>query len=359
MTWAGHISYDGQGMNADELIALNEEIAGMARAGLPLDQGLAALARDMGRGRLKQVTAALAQDLKAGHPLPEALNRQAGRVPGFYGALVAAGIRTGRIAEVLATLTIYARAMVGLRVLIFDALFYPGLVLVIGLALFAGLCFGILPQFDEVFRSFHLRLPSVTEFAMKFARNPVANFIVPFCLVTFCLVLAYVSTRFTERGRYRAAEVLYSIPLVGTLIHSARLAAFTELLAILVDQSLPLPEAFELAGEASSDPIMAWQARDICRQLREGRSLGDTLRGRGLVPEWVSWMTRLGEQRGSLGKTLHQVAELYRRQVEMRAALLRTVLPPLFIFAIGGFIVGFFVFAAMLPMVKLLEGLSK
>ena len=54
-------------MNNDDLITLNEEIAGMARAGLPLDQGLAALAREMGRGRLQQVTANLAADLQAGH----------------------------------------------------------------------------------------------------------------------------------------------------------------------------------------------------------------------------------------------------------------------------------------------------
>src|SRR5262245_10152711 len=43
------------GLSADDLIILNEEIAGMARAGLPLDQGLAVLAREMGRGRLQQV----------------------------------------------------------------------------------------------------------------------------------------------------------------------------------------------------------------------------------------------------------------------------------------------------------------
>src|SRR5207247_9602155 len=102
-------------MNPDDLIALNEEIAGMARAGLPLDQGLAALAREMGKGRLQQVTAALAKDLQAGQTLPEALNRQSGRVPPFYAGLVAAGIRTGRISEVLATLTTYARSVVNQR----------------------------------------------------------------------------------------------------------------------------------------------------------------------------------------------------------------------------------------------------
>src|SRR5881392_1032355 len=102
-------------MNPDDLIALNEEIAGMARAGLPLDQGLAAISREMGRGRLQQVTAALARDLRAGQTLPQALERQAGRVPPFYAGLVAAGVRTGRISEVLATLTVYARSLVNLR----------------------------------------------------------------------------------------------------------------------------------------------------------------------------------------------------------------------------------------------------
>ena len=36
------------------------------------------------------MTAALAQDLQAGHTLPEALERQKGRVPPFYAGLVAA-----------------------------------------------------------------------------------------------------------------------------------------------------------------------------------------------------------------------------------------------------------------------------
>ncbi len=346
-------------MNAEELIALNEEIAGMARAGLPLDQGLAALARDMGRGRLKQVTAALAQDLKAGHPLPEALHRQAGRVPSYYSGLIAAAIRTGRIAEVLATLTDYARAIVTLRTLVIDALLYPGIVLVVGAVLFGLLCTAVLPQFDQIYTDFHMQLPWVTQVVMKFGRNPVGMLVAPLALVGACLLLGYLGMRFTERGRYRWAEIVYSVPLAGTLIRSARLAAFTELLAILVDHALPLPEAFQLAGEASSDPVMAWQARDICRQLNEGRSLGETLHGRGLVPEWVAWMTGLGERRGTLGKTLHQVADLYRRQVEMRAALLRSVLPPIFIIVIAGFFVGFFVFAGMLPMLKLLEAFSK
>lgn len=346
-------------MNAEDIIALNEEIAGMARAGLPLDQGLAALAREMGRGRLRRVTEALAADLRAGHPLPEALDRQAGRVPAFYRGLVAAGIRTGRIGEVLVTMSTYTRAIANLRSTVVEALFYPCVVLTLGVFLFGLVCFFILPQFAQVYKEFNIRLPAATEFALKLSRHPVEFIAVPAVMICLIVVMAYLGTHFSAAGRRLWAGFLYSIPVAGTLVRAARLAAFTDLLAILVDHSIPLPEAFRLAGEASSDPIMARESREIQEHLSQGKSLGEVLRGRGLVPEWVAWMAGVGEQRGALGKTLHQVAEMYRRQVELRAALLRSVLPPFFIIALAVLFGGLFLTIGIIPMVRLLEGLSK
>jgi type II secretory pathway component PulF len=122
---------------------------------------------------------------------------------------------------------------------------------------------------------------------------------------------------------------------------------------------VPLPEAFRLAGEASSDPIMAGAAQQVHQDLSQGMPLGEVLRGRGLVSEWVSWMTGLGERRGSLGKTLHLLAQMYRQQVDMRAALLRSVLPPFLIISTAGLFVASFAIAVMLPMIRLLETLSQ
>jgi type II secretory pathway component PulF len=50
---------------------------------------------------------------------------------------------------------------------------------------------------------------------------------------------------------------------------------------------------------------------------------------------------------------------MYRRQVEVRAGLLRSVLPPFLIVSTVGVLIAAFVFAVMLPLIKLLEGLSK
>jgi type II secretory pathway component PulF len=345
-------------LSPEDLITLNEEIAGMARAGLPLDQGLAALAREMGRGRLQRVTAKLAEDLNAGHPLPEALEQQRGRVPPFYAALVAAGIRTGRVSEVLATLTIYTRALADLRSAVVGALFYPAIVLGLALTLFGLICFLLLPQYEQFFSDFKIPLPAVTRWTMTLTRHPLLYIGVPLLAGLVTLLAFRWALRRTEKGRRVWVRLVYAVPLVGTLIRSARLAAFTELLGILVDHALPLPEAFRLAGEAASDPSLGDGARRIEEDLRKGLPLAAVLRERGVVPELVAWMTAVGELRGTLAPTLHQVAQLYRRQVEMRAELLRSLLPPLFIIGTASLVVALFVFALILPFVKLLEGLS-
>lgn len=345
-------------MQPDDLATLNEEIAGMARAGLPLDQGLAAMASEMGRGQLRRVTAGLAADLRAGRTLPEALRHQGKRVPPYYADLVSAGLRTGRLGDVLATLTVYARTIAGLRVIVIDALFYPAVVLAFAVALAGVFCYYILPKFDEIFRSFNMKLPALTEMVFHYGREPVGFIVLPAACVFGVLAVTWLALGATAQGRVARARLGYAVPLLGTMVRSARLAAFTDLLAILVEHETPLPDAFRLAGESSSDPVMAASSKSIVDELGHGKPLGTVLRGRGLVPEWVAWMVGLGELRGSLGPTLRQIAEMYRRQVEMRAALVRSVLPPFLVVMTAGAFVTLFIFVLILPMVRLIEGLS-
>jgi type II secretory pathway component PulF len=341
-----------------DLIALNDEIAAMARAGLPLDQGLAAMAREMGTGRLQRATREIAEDLRSGLTLPDALEQQAGRVPDFYPALVQAAIRSGRIEEVLGTLTTYARSIADLRSTVVGAIFYPCVVLAFSFILFGFVCWRIIPQFDKVFQDFGLVLPRITLAVIQIGRHPFEFVLLP----PAALVLGFMMVRFglrgTEGGQRAWARMVYSLPLIGTLVRSSRLAAFSDLLSILVKYAMPLPEAFRLAGAASSDPLMAHAAQFVEHDLREGRSLGDALRARRLVPELICWMAGLGERRGKLGDALHQVAEIYRRQAEVRAAMLRSVLPPFLVLATGAVLVGFFALSMFLPLIDLLAALS-
>jgi general secretion pathway protein F len=340
------------------LIALNEEIAGMARAGLPLDQGLAALAREMGRGRLQKVTQKLADDLKAGFTLPQALERQEGRVPPYYAALLAAGIRSGRIGEVLGTLTLYARSIADFRATVLSALLYPAVVLVLGIGLLVFVSVHVLPMYVGVFDQMKLTLPRLTKILVFIGQNPLEILVLPLAILIGGLLIARWLFRTSAGGRVLWARFVYAMPLIGGLMRSARLAAFVDLLGILVDQAIPLPEALRLAAAASTDPLVTEGAADIEHDLRQGVPLHEALLRQRLVPDLVVWMTGFGEKQGTLGTTLHHLAQMYRRQAEARTTLLRTVLPPLLTVFLAVVLAGLFIFGLLGPLFNLLEGLG-
>jgi general secretion pathway protein F len=340
-------------LSLEDFILLNEEIAGMAKAGLPLDQGLAALAAEMGEGRLGRVTGAIAVDLKAGFTLPEAVDRQAGRVPAFYARLLTAGIRSGKIGDVISTMTVYARTQADLRNTVLSALLYPCIVLILSLMLFTAVSFYIAPLYKSIFDSFRIKTPWATEMMFFITDHGVWFFLLLPLSVLILMLLVRLWLYRTTAGRTSWARSWYAVPIVGAMLRSARLAAFSDLLGILVDNNVPLPEAFLLAGQSSSDPIMAEGAQRVHGGLTQGMPLGTALRGRTLVPEMVAWMVGLGETRGTLGPTLHQIGEMYRRQVEMRASMLRSVLPPLLVIFVAGFVVVLFILCLMLPLLSL------
>ena len=345
-------------LSSEELATLNEEIAGMAKAGLPLDEGLRHLAEEMGGGKLKQLTLDIANDLRAGKTLPEALAHQDKALPPYYSCLVSAGIRTGNLADVLATLTSYARTMAELRSTVITSFIYPSMILCVGMfCLFFWLLF-VVPEFEKVMKDFKLRLPFLTQLIFDLSHHVWIIYLPVLVPVAGVVLFRFILCR-TEEGRIKWCRMLYAIPCLGTLLRSARLAAFTDLLGILVRNAIPLPEALRLTADATGDPLLRVGTLRALAEVDQGGTLSRSLRKQGdLVPGFVAWMTMLGERQGRLEETLRQTAEFYRKQAESRAALFRSVFPSVLIVVIAIILLAAMFIAMFLPLLSLLDGLS-
>lgn len=356
MSWTGGKS--GK-LSAEDLVYLNEEIAAMAKAGLPLEEGLKSIAREMSWGGLRTATEEIHRDLVSGKTLPEAMAAQKGKIPDFYADLVHAGIQGGSLPEVLSTLTTYARSLADLRSVVVTALFYPVIVLGIAIALFSMILFFVMPQFASIFRDFNMSLPGVTRFVLGLAHSPFYYLVVPFLVAIGGVLSLRWVLRSSDSGRRVWTRITYAVPVFGSLVRSARLAAFTDLLGILIEQELPLPQALRLAGDAGSDPILREGARSVADRLEKGDALNLALKEGHVLPDIVIWMAGIGEMNGKLAVSLRQASLMYRRQVEMRASLAQSIIPPFLIVVLAAIITSVFVLAVFMPLIKLLEGLSK
>src|SRR5260370_36481181 len=96
----------------------------------------------------------------------------------------------------------------------------------------------------------------------------------------------------------------------------------------------------------------------VYESIREGDTIAQPLKESRLVDDMVVNMVDVGEETGDLDRMLYKVADVYDEEVNVLVDGLISLLEPIMIVVLGG-IIGTIVIALFMPMIKLMEGLSK
>src|SRR3954447_17311510 len=148
----------GGTMSLGHLIALNDEMAALTRAGLPLGRGLRDVGRDL-TGGLSAAMLRLSARMEQGEGLSEALAADPQAVPPVYRAVVEAGLRAGRLPTGLESLAGFVRSYDDARRTIGLAFWYPMIVLVLAYTLFVLMVTQMVPRFLTAFESLEIAVP--------------------------------------------------------------------------------------------------------------------------------------------------------------------------------------------------------
>ena len=349
-------------LDLQELALLNQEIAALVRAGVPLESGLA-MAGHSGDGAQELLMLRLAQRLREGRTFAEALHLEGGELPKLYRAVVEAGARTGRLPDALESLAAFAQQTLQLRRRIDLALLYPALVVLMASVMFVFLVAFWTPRLSDAYYS--LQLP-VTEWVQRLEWMRLSLWSWAWIAPAGVIGLGgwwWFSTRgryglkgTTDAGVWSPFRV---IPGIRSIVANFRRANFCDLLAMLLDHHVPLPEASILAADAAGDQPLQQVAARIARGVRSGQTLADSLAVGRELPPFISWMLICGERQGTLIATLKQVADVLRQRAASQSDWLRVMLPTALVVIVGGSAVLAYALAVFIPMSQLLRSLSQ
>jgi general secretion pathway protein F len=342
----------------DQLLALNEEIAALVRAGVPLDRGLLEAGRDI-RGQLGRIAGALGRRMEQGQGLIEALGAERQAIPPLYRAVVEAGTRAGRLPVALEGMARYVRGYSEARGAIGLALWYPVLVLVLAYGLFVGLVWFVAPRLVEAFDSLGL---VVFEPIRRLAwLGGSARYWWPVGPIAIIMLLvAWVNSGTAGALQARLWGMLRLFPWMRALLADYEAANFSELLALLLEHRVPYPSAMVLAAESSGDQRLVRGARAVAAALERGDSPATAMEsaGRRAFLPMLRWVLATGQAQGSLVAALHNLADLYRKRARFQAEKLYVFLPVLLLIAIGASATLIYGLALFIPLTTLLRGLS-
>jgi type II secretory pathway component PulF len=126
------------------------------------------------------------------------------------------------------------------------------------------------------------------------------------------------------------------IPTFARLLYAGRMANFAELLALLVDQQIPLPEAVTLAADASGDAALRRAGEQLAQRIRSGEPPTPARPAPADFPPLIGWLLTVPGQQGRLGDALRKIARAHRSRARRLANWLGVYFPILFTVVIGG-----------------------
>lgn len=334
----------------EDLIALNDEMAALVRAGIPLDQGLRSMSREV-PGRLGKFTTLLSERLERGQSLEHAVEELHESLPPLYCAVVAAGLRGGRLAAALEGISKTMRRVAELRRTVMAAMVYPIIVLLVATGLLLFTVTQTAPIVASAYPELGLARPAWYERLLTLAEAlPGALPWFWAALVVAILVWLYRSSRATSASHASIGR----IPTIGRILHAGRMATFAEVLALMVDQEVPMDEAIVLSSAASGDAALARSGKALAERIRRGEGTPE-LQG---FPPLLGWLLLRGVSKEHLVKSLRRTGNAYRRKATHWGTWLSVYLPIILSAVLGGSVALFYVLLVMAPFYNLIYELS-
>ncbi|HEU4772974.1 MAG TPA: type II secretion system F family protein [Lysobacter sp.] len=342
----------GKPISARDIAIFSRQIATMMRSGVPIVGSLEIIAGGQKNPRMKTMVNGLRAEIEGGSSIHEAMSKYPVQFDELYRNLVHAGESAGVLETVLDTIATYKENTEALKGKIKKALFYPAVVIAVAILVSAVLLIFVVPQFQNVFKSFGADLPAFTMLIIRASDFMIAKWwLVLGVVIGIGYGLVFLKKRSLAFAHFLDRMIL-KLPVVGQIMHNAAIARFARTLATTFKAGVPLVEALDTVAGATGNIVYEQAVNRIKEDVSVGYQVNMAMRQVNLFPHMVVQMTAIGEEAGALDTMLFKVAEFYEQEVNNAVDALSSLLEPIIMIFIGG-IVGAMVVGMYLPIFKL------
>lgn len=325
-----------------DLALLFRQLALMLRAGHTLVHALDACARLTPKLRARALVRGLAERLRGGHNLSEAMRRAGRPFTPLMIALVGSGETSGELDTVFGRLADDLERRTELRRQLASALTYPAIVLLAAVGVVSFLVVTVIPRFATYLAGRGKEVPGPAQ-----ALLDISAWLADWGpLVAAAAVLALfglLAARTFPPGRRLTDRFVLMIPVVGSTLVAAAMAQAAWTLALLVRSGATVLESLQVSAQVVGNRALGAAFERAGEAVLAGRSVSAAL-SQVVVPPLMRHMAEVGERSGELDTVMEAVGAYYRKELDARVKLLSAMIEPLLILFVGG-IVGFVYFA--------------
>ena len=331
----------------NDLVLFSRQMATMLDAGVTLLKTLDVILEQVESKTLYKAVSGVRDNLERGSSLSSALAKYPRIFSRFWVSLVEVGEASGNLPVVLERMAKFLEDKAEFQRKIMSGLMYPVVLFVICIGATSFFAFNIIPRFVEIFSSFGVPLPKLTQTIVNlfgFLREKVLFLILGISAIIF-LLRKYAKT---SVGRRQLEMVLFKVPLIGNFLKVLVTERFTSQMSILVDSGVPILYALEITQRMVGSLIMEAAIEDVKQSACEGQLIAGAMGRSGFFTPMVVQMILIGEETGELGNMLKKIAFFYEAYITTFVERFTVLFEP-FMLVFMGAVVGTIVISMFLP----------
>ncbi|MDT3485443.1 type II secretion system F family protein [Stenotrophomonas maltophilia] len=342
----------GSPVKPKDIAFFSRQMATMMKSGVPIVSALDIIASGHKNPRMKKLVDTIRTDIEGGSSMYEAVSKHPVQFDELYRNLVRAGEGAGVLETVLDTVATYKENIEALKGKIKKALFYPIMVVVVAMLVSGIMLVFVVPQFEDVFKSFGAELPAFTQMVVNLSRFMVSWWWLMLLVAIGSAVGLVMAYKRSPKMQHAMDRFVLKVPVIGQIMHNSAIARFSRTTAVTFKAGVPLVEALGIVAGATGNTVYEEAVLRMRDDVSVGYPVNMSMKQTNLFPHMVIQMTGIGEEAGALDAMLFKVAEYYEQEVNNSVDALSSLLEPMIMVFIGT-IVGGMVIAMYLPIFKL------
>ncbi len=319
-------------------VFFTRQLSTMFSAGLTIEKSIVNLMQEEKHAGFKKTLAQVANDLKKGKSLSDALGEHPGVFEPLYIALVNAGEISGSLHVVLQQLSDYLESVADTRRKIVSALSYPTFVVIFMVAILTLLIVWVVPKFTNIYSSFGAELPWQTKLLVNVSETVSTHFVEFAGLSLIVLFFLWILT-LTEKGGIAWDTFRMNFPVLGQLHRDSMMTRFAKTFGILMGAGVPVLEALNHSKGVVGNRVVARAIENSKSMIRDGFAISVALKKTKAFPSTLIQLIATGEDTGEMDQLLERAAYFYEKQVEAVVERLTSLIQPLMIIMLGGMVV--------------------
>ena len=325
----------GGGISRADLINFCFHLEQLSASGVPILEGLTDLRESVENARFREVVAGLVESIEGGRSLSQALGEFPEVFSKVFVSLVRSGEQTGKLPEVLKSLTETLKWEDELAAQTKKLMIYPAFVGSIVLLVTFFLMVYLVPQMTGFIRNMGGAVPLQTRLLMA-----VSGLFVDYWYAIVALpFVAWFGLRFAMKTNpaveYAVDRYKISMPLLGPILRKIILSRFAASFAMMYSSGITVLDAIRSCEEIVGNKPLEHALKSAGQQIADGKNLTAAFQELDLFPPLVIRMMRVGENTGALDTALLNVSYFYNREVRESIAKVQAMIEPALTLVLG------------------------